>query len=896
MKVSRLLNALILVILLLATASMPVASAPATEGSQAEALDKIESLVLEELAASGQTDLFIWMQEKADLSPAYQLQTKEERGRFVYETLRETAERTQRDLRRVLDRMGVEYRPFYIANKILVLGGTQTLALEVAARTDVARMTANHQFQLDEPMIGPPSPQDILAVGSNISYVNADDVWDMGFDGAGIVLAGNDTGLDWDHEALIDHYRGWNGSTADHNYNWWDATNSYPNVPGDGHGHGTHTTGTMVGDDGGSNQIGMAPGAQTIHCKNMTDSGSGNDATFTECFEWDLAPWDLNGQNPNPSLAPDAITNSWGYWDGNDPEFREEIAALHAAGILVEVSAGNEGDNWGCQSLRSPGDYAEVLTTGSVDHSYPYPGEIALHSSRGPSDLDPGYFPDIMAPGQSVRSSLPGDTYAYWGGTSMAGPHTTGLVGLLWSACPNLRGQVEQTMQVIRDTAVPLTGKIGFNCGGDYVEGPNHDWGHGLIDALAAVQGCGDRPPAVSIVSPAEGSTVAGTVPVQIDATDTEDPTGSLTVEWNVDGAGWQPAAYDSGSGYYEASWDTSTVGDGSHTINARATDSASNEGSDSNSVTVGEPQDIMHVGDLDGDRTTNRNKWTAIVTIAVHDASHGPVANATVSGTWSNGTTGTSACTTDGSGQCVVSKDGILKKVPSVHLTVDNVTQTSLTYVETGNHDPDGDSNGTTIIVYLEPPTNQPPEASFTYGCTELACDFDASGSYDPDGSIVSYDWNFGDGNTGSGVTASHTYGYADTYTVVLTVTDNESATGTDTQYVPVGAEPGTMFVLDIAMSGKAAGPNRSATAVVTIYDTGGLPVEGATVYGMWSGDYDGPASGVTGVDGTVAINSGKVRQANAAFTFTVDDVVKGGYTYDPALNVETSDSITVP
>ncbi|MGD8905239.1 MAG: subtilisin, partial [Anaerolineae bacterium] len=86
------------------------------------------------------------------------------------------------------------------------------------------------------------------------------------------------------------------------------------------------------------------------------------------------------------------------------------------------------------------------------------------------------------------------------------------------------------------------------------------------------------------------------------------------------------------------------------------------------------------------------------------------------------------------------------------------------------------------------------------------------------------------------------------------------------------------------------------SGIAVVTIKDTDGNPVDGATVYGTWSGAYSGSASGVTGADGTVRFESGKVRQANAAFTFTVDNVEKSGYTYDSTRNVETSDSITAP
>ncbi|NJN97015.1 MAG: S8 family serine peptidase [Anaerolineales bacterium] len=459
--------------------------------TQSDPRAKIEPALLEQITTAGQTDFFVWMSQKAQLKPANQLKSRQEKGRFVFDTLRATAEESQKGLRAELDRQGLGYRPFYIANKIFIRGGTQTLLLNIAARPDVTKITANHTFQLEEPIVDHNTPDHLLTVESNLSFLNADDVWALGVTGQGTVLAGNDTGLSWNHPALINHYRGWDGLSANHNYNWWDATDAYPTIPNDGHGHGTHTTGTMVGNDGGANQIGMAPGAKTIHCKNMTDWGGGSDLTFSECFEWDLAPWDLTGANPRPDLAPDAINNSWGYFGGNYPVFEDEIAALQAAGILVEVSAGNSGPS--CATLGSPGDYRHVLTTGSVDHAGGnLPGTLTSFSSRGPSGLYPSpsnYFPDILAPGENIRSSLPGGTYASWSGTSMAGPHATGLIGLMWSANPALRGLITETVQIIADTARPLTGQPGSNCGGDYISGPNNDWGYGSIDALAAVQG-----------------------------------------------------------------------------------------------------------------------------------------------------------------------------------------------------------------------------------------------------------------------------------------------------------------------------------------------------------------------------------------------------------------------
>jgi subtilisin family serine protease len=175
------------------------------------------------------------------------------------------------------------------------------LVTSLALRADVAEITANHKFQLEKPILPSESLLAPHAIEPNITFIHADEVWAMGITGAGTVLAGNDTGLDETHPAIARHYRGClNPPTCsfwDHDYNWWDSTGEYPTEPWDPHGHGTHTTGIIIGDDGGSNQIGVAPGAQTIHCKNMTGGGGGDDSTFTECFQWTWRPGIWNGEN-----------------------------------------------------------------------------------------------------------------------------------------------------------------------------------------------------------------------------------------------------------------------------------------------------------------------------------------------------------------------------------------------------------------------------------------------------------------------------------------------------------------------------------------------------------------------------------------------------------------------
>jgi thermitase len=196
----------------------------------------------------------------------------------------------------------------------------------------------------------------------------------------------------------------------------------------------------------------------------------------------------------------------------------------------------------------------------------------------------------------------------------------------------------------------------------------------------------------------------------------------------------------------------------------------------------------------------------------------------------------------------------------------------------------------------------NIPPVAAFTYICDGLTCDFDGSDSYDIDDGIATYGWDFGDGTTGSGVSATHAYLTAGTYTVSLTVTDNGGLTAADTAIVTV-TEQSTLVMhvesIDMDLSTRTAGKNNftKALAIVTIFDSGRHPVEGATVYGSWSGATSDSDYGVTDTNGKVTLESDSVKNPSGGtiFTFTVDDVVKSTGTYDSVSNIENSDWIDV-
>lgn len=111
-------------------------------------------------------------------------------------------------------------------------------------------------------------------------------------------------------------------------------------------------------------------------------------------------------------------------------------------------------------------------------------------------------------------------------------------------------------------------------------------------------------------------------------------------------------------------------------------------------------PGGTLHVGDLDNASTSNPTSWNAIVVITIHDQQENPIAGALVSGEWSNGTTGTGSCTTDLNGQCALTRANVRNSVASVTFTVTNVAHSSFTYAPENNHDPDGDSDGTVIVL----------------------------------------------------------------------------------------------------------------------------------------------------------------------------------------------------
>ena len=400
-----------------------------------------------------------------------------QRHEKIVKALMDLSETTQADLLKELreDDRVAWVNSFWIANA-MGLEAKPAVFVELAARSDVAVVFGDDPAPLIEPVASSPSTTNgFLGVEPGIQGTRAPELWNMGIKGQGVIVCNIDTGVDGTHPALKDRWRGLDlGVLPAHAF--FDPVTSLI-FPKDFNGHGTHTMGTICGNEG-TNQVGMAPEAKWIAA--ATIDRVSIDQTKIDAyksFEWCADP----DGNPNTFTdVPAVASNSWGLspffhgvpagWD----YFNLVIDACEAAGCTVVFAAGNEG-YYGSESIRVPADRiaspVNVLSVGSLLSDQQ---TRSSSSSMGPSGIDHQTIkPEVMAQGDNVRSCKNGGGYMNLSGTSMACPHVAGAIALLRCAYP------DATPDEIKSALYYTAKDLG-------PAGEDNQYGNGIIDCVAA--------------------------------------------------------------------------------------------------------------------------------------------------------------------------------------------------------------------------------------------------------------------------------------------------------------------------------------------------------------------------------------------------------------------------
>ena len=405
----------------------------------------------------------------------------------VIRRLQENATITQSSILARLDDLQSQglvdnYQGMWLGNLILVTGKPSAFD-DLVQREDVLEISPNYSLVDEEPNTNDTPTLSSSGVESALEIIHADEVWAMGITGYGRLVSHLDSGVDGNHPAFKNRWRGLDSRYSDHpEWAWFDpVTNT--GFPRDFGMHGTFTMGTIcgLGEEFGDT-VGVAFGAEWISA-GIIDRVSPERTIQNSllALQW-LA--DPDGDPVTVWDVPDVCSNSWGLNENHgvapcDQAFWGVIDDLEAAGTVVIFGAGNDGPS--PNTIRRPGDRAttelSTFAVGAVDGNNPAL-TIAEFSSRGPSyctrDGSPAIKPEISAPGVMVRSCLPGGVYGEMSGTSMATPYVAGVIALMREANPDLSS--DQVKQILLDTARDLG-----------VPGDDNSYGMGIVDAYDAV-------------------------------------------------------------------------------------------------------------------------------------------------------------------------------------------------------------------------------------------------------------------------------------------------------------------------------------------------------------------------------------------------------------------------
>jgi subtilisin family serine protease len=350
-------------------------------------------------------------------------------------------------------------------------------------------------------------PMHALADSINLTIINAPKVWsDLGSRGAGVTVAIIDTGIDYMHPAL--------GSGFGPGFKvkgGWDFVNN-DGDPMDDAGHGTHVAGIVAGQS--DTITGVAPDVSLIAYKVLGANGSGSESNVIAAIERAADP----NQDGNTADHVDVANLSLGGGGNPDDPGCVAIDNATAAGVTFAIAAGNSGGSGNnFHSIGSPGTARTAITVGASDLG----DNIASFSSRGPNMKNIAIKPDVVAPGVSILSSLPGNRYGNLSGTSMASPHVAGAAALL---------------KAVHHDWTPAQVKLALMNNATFLHDEIMANGAGRIDTFAAATGTiRIDPPTISLgMAPIEQSNWTATRSLHVTNTGTQPVT--YTVKSTVTG------------------------------------------------------------------------------------------------------------------------------------------------------------------------------------------------------------------------------------------------------------------------------------------------------------------------------------------------------------------------
>jgi subtilisin family serine protease len=470
-------------------------------------LDPALGSVLDALPQRSSTRVVVTLRDQADLTAMPPL-PHTERSAVVVRTLRARATASQASLRARLAVLSAQGQvsgatPLWVTNAVSVTATAGTVR-ELAARPDVASVTPDAVTVT--PAAAPAEP--------NIAAVGAPDLWALGATGQGVVVATLDSGVDTSNPDLAARWRG--GSNS-----WFDPYGQHPASPTDLTGHGTATTGVIVGGEDPGTSYGMAPGATWVAARIFDDRGATSLTAIHQAFQWVLDP----DGDPATDDAPDVVNGSWVLGSGPscDLSLQPDVQALRASGVLPVFAAGNFGPN--ASTSASPANYPESFSVGAVDIN----DAVWGYSSSGPSSCGgrTRVFPDLVAPGVGILAADRYGSYQYLSGTSIAAPHVAGALALLLAGHPGL--DVTRQESSLTASARDLG-----------PAGPDPRYGYGRLDVAAADTWLSAAPDLSISAAPATASTMAGgSVAYAVSAS----PTGGYDAATSLTLSGLDPAA-----------------------------------------------------------------------------------------------------------------------------------------------------------------------------------------------------------------------------------------------------------------------------------------------------------------------------------------------------------------